>query len=253
VLGAGVMGTGIAQVLATVGHHATCYDPAAPQLDRAAALLRTGRYGLERAVERGKLTAEQADSAASRVKFTDSLVSALDRVDIVIEAVPEDLGLKMRVFAELDALAPREAILASNTSGLSITSLACITTRPEQVIGWHWSSPAQVMRMAEIVTTPETSAETVDTVCGLARECGKRPVVVRDEPKAWGFAANRVYTAMVNEARRVVAQGIVSAEGLDQLLVDGWGWPVGPLAMIKGATDGWGDERESSIRRTPPP
>jgi 3-hydroxybutyryl-CoA dehydrogenase len=253
VLGAGVMGAGIAQVLATAGHRTACYDLRDEQLEVAARLSQEGRYGFGRAVERGKLTAAAASSAAERLEFTSSLSAALDGVDIVIEAVPEDLGLKMQVFADVDAAAPPHTILASNTSGLPITALAAVTARPELVIGWHWASPAQVMRMAEVVTTPMTSAETIETVRSLAVDCGKNPVLVRDEPKAWGFAANRVVNAMVREARRVVAEGIVTADGLDQLLVDGWGWPVGPMEMVKGATEGWGDGRDSSIRTTRAP
>jgi 3-hydroxyacyl-CoA dehydrogenase len=243
------MGTGISQVLATAGLETACYDPAAAQLERAAELLGSGRYGLERAVERGKVTAEAAQAARARIRFTGSLAAALENADLVLEAVPEDLRLKMRVFTELDELAPPAAIFASNTSGLPVTALALATGRPDKVVGWHWASPTQVMRMAEIVTTPDTSQDMVERVCALARQCGKRPVVVRDDPKEWGFAANRVVMTMVREARRVVRSGIVTAEGLDQLLVDGWGWPVGPLAMYDGAADGWGDARKSSIPR----
>ena len=119
------------------------------------------------------------------------------RRDLVIEAVPERIDVKIEVFRDLDAIAPEATILASNTSGLPITALAAATDRPDRVIGWHWASPAPVMRLAEIVVTPQTSEETIDAVTEAARRCGKNPIVVKDNPMAWGFVANRVYFAMV--------------------------------------------------------
>jgi 3-hydroxyacyl-CoA dehydrogenase len=238
VVGAGVMGSGIAQVTATAGYPTVCYDVDGDALARAREHVTTGRYGLERGVEREKLSRQEADAALARLTFSSSFDDA-SMTDLVIEAVPERLGLKVSVFRQLDQAAPPETILASNTSGYPIVALAAATDRPERVIGWHWASPAPVMRFAEIVRTAGTAPATVETVCGVARACGKAPVVVRDADTAWGFVANRVYAAMLVEARRVVAEGVASAEDVDQLMVDCFGWPVGPFGMLQGATSGW--------------
>jgi 3-hydroxybutyryl-CoA dehydrogenase len=238
VLGAGVMGSGIAQVTATAGYATVCCDVDAEALERGRELVQTGRYGLERGVERGKLTREQADAASARLSFTSSLEAVTD-VDLVIEAVPERLALKLAVFRDLDAAAPPHTVLASNTSGFPIAAMAAVTGRPDRVIGWHWASPAPVMRFAEIVRTRDTADPTVELVRDVATACGKNPVVVRDVDTAWGFVANRVYAATLVEARRVVDDHVASAEDVDQLMMDCFGWPAGPFAMIRGATSGW--------------
>ena len=159
----------------------------------------------------------------------------------MVEAVPENLELKQQVFRDLDAAAPAGSILASNTSGFPIAQIAEVTTRPESVVGWHWASPPVVMRLAEIVRTAVTSDATVDAVVALARECGKNPVVIRDTTSTWGFVANRVYAAMIQEANRVVDEGIATREQVDTLMVDCFNWPVGPFGMSRGARTGWGD------------
>jgi 3-hydroxybutyryl-CoA dehydrogenase len=239
VLGAGVMGAGIAQVVATAGFETRCFDPDPDARARGLEHATTGRYGLARGVERGKLTPEEADAARQRLSFVASIDEAAADTDLVIEAVPERLDLKIRVFRDLDHVAGSETILASNTSGLPITALAAATDRAPLVVGWHWASPAVVMRFAEIVRGPESSDDTVAAVCDVATRCGKNPVVVRDHPQVWGFVANRVYFAAVAEAQKIVAEGIAGAEDVDQLMIDCYGWPVGPLAMIHGATSGW--------------
>jgi 3-hydroxyacyl-CoA dehydrogenase len=198
----------------------------------------TGRFGLDGGVERGKLSREDADAALARLQFTDDFDAAAT-TDLVIEAVPERLDLKVRVFRDLDRVAPSHTVLASNTSGFSIAALAAATDRPEQVIGWHWASPAPVMRLAEIVRTRETSDGTVNAVTDAAARCGKNPVVVNDTAMAWGFVANRVYFAMVREAQRVVEEGIASRDDVDQLMTDCFRWPAGPFGMVKGAGSGW--------------
>ncbi len=238
VLGAGVMGGGIAEVCALAGDEVVCYDIAPAALDDARAHVTTGRFGLDGAVARAKVTREAADSALGRITFTSSFETAAV-TDLVIEAVPERLELKIRVFRDLDRIAPPETILASNTSGLPIAALAASTDRPDRVIGWHWASPAPVMKLAEIVVTPETSAGTIATVTAAATRCGKHPIVVKDNPMQWGFVANRVYFAMVREAQRVVDEGIASRADVDQLLMDCFRWPSGPFGMVAGAGSGW--------------
>ena len=239
VLGAGVMGSGIAQVTATAGYETVCYDVDAGALDAGREHVTTGRYGVERGVERGKLTREQADAARSRLTFTGSFDDAA-ATDLVVEAVPERLELKVRVFRDLDRAAPESTVFASNTSGFAIAGLAAATDRADRVIGWHWASPAPVMRLAEIVSTRDTSDETVATVKDVAAACGKNPVVVRDTPMAWGFVTNRVYFAMVAEAQKVVNEGIATADDVDQLMMDCFRWPTGPFGMVQGAGSGWG-------------
>ena len=238
VLGAGVMGSGIAQVTATGGYETVCYDIDEGALTAAREHVTTGRYGLDRGVERGKLSRDDADAALARLTFTNALEDAA-ATDLVIEAIPERLELKVRVFRDLDRMAKPETILASNTSGFPIAALAAATDRADRVIGWHWASPPVVMRLAEIVVTRETSDETVSAVRDVAAHCDKNPVVVKDTPMAWGFVTNRVYFAMIAEARKVVDEGIAAPDDVDQLMMDCFRWPTGPFGMVKGATEGW--------------
>ena len=238
VIGAGVMGSGIALTTATAGMETCCYDVAPDALMRAREQVATGRYGVQRGVERGKLTRDEADSALSRLHFSDRFEEAA-AADIVIECVPERLDLKVKTFRELDCAAPAHAILASNTSGFSIAGLAAATDRPDRVVGWHWASPPVVMRFAEIVAGPDTSDASIATVCRAAERCGKNPVVVKDNAMVWGFVANRIYGAMLREAGRVVEEGVADTAGINQLMVDCFNWPVGPFAMVEGATKGW--------------
>ena len=241
VIGAGVMGSGIAQTVAQAGFSAVCCDVSDEVIEKARENVVSGRYGLDRAVQRGKLDREAADAALARMRFTTSLELAAT-TDLVIECVPERFDLKIKVFRDLDELAKPDTILASNTSGFPVTALAAATERPERVIGWHWASPPPVMRLAEIVVTPATSEETTDTVVKVARECGKNPVVVKDLPTQWGFVANRIYFSMMREAQRVVDSDIASTEEVNQIMVDCFNWPVGPFAMVKGASSGWDEE-----------
>jgi 3-hydroxybutyryl-CoA dehydrogenase len=238
VMGAGVMGSGIAQVLAIAGHEVVCRDLSDEVLEAAREGVDGGRFGVRSAVERGKLTSEEADAALARLTFTTELEPAVD-VDLIIEAVPENLGLKVKFWRELDGLAPDHTIFASNSSGFPIAAMAAGTDRPDRFIGWHWASPAPVMKLAEIVRGPETSDETIDTVVRLAAAAGKNPVVVKDTDQSWGYVANRVYFAMVREANRVVSEGIADREQVDQLMRDCFRWPSGPYGMVAGAGSGW--------------
>ena len=238
VMGAGVMGSGIAQVMAIAGHEVICYDISTEALAAGRSTIDTGRFGVRSAVERGKLTAEEAEATIARVTFSNE-IDEVAATDVVIEAVPERLDLKITVFRDLDQRAPDATILASNSSGFPIAAMAAATDRPDRVVGWHWASPAPVMKLAEIVRARSTSDATVDTVVRLAKDAGKNPVVVKDHPREWGYVANRVYFAMVAEANRVVAEGIASREEVDQLMVDCFRWPTGPFGMTRGAGSGW--------------
>jgi 3-hydroxybutyryl-CoA dehydrogenase len=238
VVGGGVMGSGIAQVLAVGGHEVWCYDVDEAALARARESVDGGRFGVRSSVDRGKLTDEQADAALARLHFTVDRDEAV-ATDLVIEAIPEQLDLKLRFWHEIDQLAPPGTIFASNSSGFPIAAIAAVTQRPDLVVGWHWASPAPVMRLAEIVRGPDTSDATVATVVRLAEAAGKNPVVVKDTTRAWGYVANRVYAAMAREARNVVDEGIATREQVDQLMIDCFRWPSGPFGMAKGATSGW--------------
>ncbi len=238
VLGAGVMGAGIAQVMAIAGHDVVCHDISADALAKGREGVDTGRFGVRNAVERGKLSAEDADAALARLTFTDD-VARLHATDVIIEAVPERLDLKISVFRDLDRHCPEHTILASNSSGFPIAALAAATDRPDHVIGWHWASPAPVMKLAEIVRGPSTSDDTIATIVELARDAGKNPIVVKDTSTSWGYVSNRVYFAMVREAQRVVQEGIATREEVDQLMVDTFRWPTGPFGMTRGAGSGW--------------
>lgn len=238
VIGAGVMGSGIAQTLAGAGYRTLCFDISTDALKTARELVRSGHYGLARSVELGKLSQRDADAALARLEFTDDLERAC-AVDLIVECVPEQLDLKIRTFRDLDSRALESTILASNTSGFSIAGLGAATNRPERVIGWHWASPPVISKFAEIARSPSTSDDCVAKVVEAATRCGKHPVVIQDSAMTWGFVANRVYGAMLREAARCIDEGIATHAEVDQLLVDCFRWPVGPFGMAKGATTGW--------------
>jgi len=240
VIGGGVMGSGIAQALAVGGCQVTVRDLNEQLIERARSTIVDGRYGLKRGVERGKTTQEDADAALNRISFTTSL-DDLRSADLVIEAVPEDLELKKKVFAELDGVAGAGTIFASNTSGLAISDInqAVSEERRARFIGMHWFSPAPVMKLVELVYAPDTAEETIQSMEALCQRTGKASVRVKDAPGRYGFIANRIYFAAVREAQKVLEEGIATPEDINKAMVFGFNWPVGPLAMVEGATKGW--------------
>ena len=236
VAGAGVMGSGIAQVMAISGCEVVCLDIDASVLKSANENIEKGSFGLASAVEKGKLT--QAESALSKISFTED-GDELNNADVLIEAIPERFDLKVSFWKEFDKTASESTIFASNSSGFPISAMAAATDRADRFIGWHWASPAPVMKLAEIVRGPATSQETVDKVVSLAESAGKNPVVIGDSDTKWGYVTNRVYFAMIEEALAVVNQGIATREEIDQLMTDCFRWPSGPFGMTRGATSGW--------------
>lgn len=234
VIGVGTMGTGIGQSLALAGYEVWMHDLAEDALRKSTETIEHGRFGLRQGIQRGKVTEEQAESALQRLHPTTDLAEALDGVDFAIEVVYEDFGLKIRTFRQLDGLLPAHAILASNTSGFSITALAAATDRPDKVLGWHWSSPSAIMRLAEIVVHDQTSADTRQTVVEMASRCDKNPQVVKDQPTFWGFVGNRVLIAMLREAEQIVREGIATTEQVDAILKDEFRWPAGPFEIAGG-------------------
>jgi 3-hydroxybutyryl-CoA dehydrogenase len=239
IMGGGVMGGGIGQVLAVAGYRIVLRDLTQELLDKTRATIVDGRFGMRAGVERGKLTEPDMQAALSRLEFTTEM-SDLRDVDLLIEAIPEDLELKRKVFAELDGLVRPEAVFATNTSGFALADLNQAVSRKDRFAGMHWFSPVAAMKLVEVIYTPETSEETVACVEAVGTKAGKVTIRVKDAPGKYGFIANRIYYAAVAEARKVLEEEIASADDINKAMVYGFNWPVGPLAMSAGARSGWG-------------
>jgi 3-hydroxybutyryl-CoA dehydrogenase len=223
VLGAGTMGNGIAHVFAQYGHDVTLIDVSQAQLDKA---LKTIGGNLERQVKKGTIPAELQSATLERLRTaTDS--SAAAGAGLVIEAVPENLALKTELLTAADRAAPA-AILASNTSSISITELARHVRTPERFIGMHFMNPVPVMKLVEVIRGLQTSSETMRMVVDLARDLDKTPVEVNDFP---GFVSNRVLMPMINEAVFCVMEGVGEPDAIDQVMKLGMNHPMGPLAL----------------------
>ncbi|KDE45911.1 3-hydroxybutyryl-CoA dehydrogenase [Geobacillus sp. CAMR12739] len=224
VVGAGQMGSGIAQVCAVVGYQVFLYDISEAQLDKGIANI---EKGLARQVEKGKMTAADKDAALARLARSTDLHAAAE-ADLVIEAVVENMDVKTKLFAELDALARPETILASNTSSLPITEIAAATKRPEKVIGMHFMNPVPVMKLVEIIRGLATADDVYETIEAVARKLGKVPVEVNDFP---GFISNRVLMPMINEAIYALYEGVATKEAIDEVMKLGMNHPMGPLTL----------------------
>jgi 3-hydroxyacyl-CoA dehydrogenase len=238
VMGGGVMGGGIAQSFIAAGYPTVVRDLNDELIEKTRETMTRGRFGLDGSVERGKMTKGDYDAALARLSFTTDVADLRD-CDLVVEAVPENLDLKKTVFSELDRLVKPEAIFATNTSGFAIADLNKAVSRRDRFIGFHWFSPAYIMKIIEVIHAPETSPETLETMLELTRRLGKTPITVKDAPGKYGFVANRIYFAMVAEARRVLEEGVASAEDINAAMRLGFNWPVGPLEMVAGARKGW--------------
>jgi len=222
VIGAGIMGSGIAQVTAQAGFEATVRS-------------RRGREGLnklyqnvEKATCKKALTSVQADLLLSNISWTTDLCEAVKGADLVIEAVVEDLEVKKGIFQEIDLSCPKHAILASNTSSLSISKLAHATKRPDKVVGTHFFNPVPIMKLVEVAPTTMTSKETLETIIGFLEKLGKTALIVKDSA---GFVVNRILMQMINEAAFVLKEGVATAETIDSAMELGANHPIGPLAL----------------------
>jgi 3-hydroxybutyryl-CoA dehydrogenase len=224
IVGAGTMGNGIAHVCARAGFNVVLYDLQQSFLDRG---LATIEKNLGREVSKSKLTTQQAEEAKGRITPTLEL-EALHGCALAIEAATEKFAVKAEIFRELDRIVPKEAILASNTSSISITKLAAQTKRPEQVIGMHFFNPVPVMQLVEVIRGLQTSQDTFDAVHALSLRLGKTPVEVND---AAGFISNRVLMPLINEAIYSVMEGVATAEAVDKVFVLGMAHPMGPLTL----------------------
>ncbi|MDF0676906.1 MAG: 3-hydroxyacyl-CoA dehydrogenase NAD-binding domain-containing protein [Nitrospira sp.] len=224
IVGAGQMGRGIGQVCATAGYHVFLVDVAEPPLAEAISKI---RVGLERAVSRGSLTDRQAGEVLALIHPSVKLDRLRD-VQLVIEAIPEDLAMKRDLFAQLNRVCVPQAVFATNTSSISITKLGAASGRPDRVVGFHFMNPAPVMRLVEVVRGLETTEQTTQLVLDLAKRLGKTPVLAKDVP---GFIVNRVLIPMINEAVFVLEEDVASAEDIDLAMTAGANHPVGPLAL----------------------
>jgi 3-hydroxybutyryl-CoA dehydrogenase len=226
VLGAGTMGRGIAYA-AALGGYRTILEDISPQV--LAAGRAWIRQSFEDGVARGKVTPQQKDGALQNLSTAGSVESACVAAELIIEAVPEDMKLKIDVFSTLDRCAPPGAILASNTSSLSITEIAAVTSRPEKCIGMHFFNPVPKMKLLELVRAVDTSPDTLDTAREVGRRMGKETVVVRDSP---GFITSRINAMIGNEAFYMLEAGIASAEDIDKALKLGLNHPMGPFELV---------------------
>ncbi|MCR4423461.1 MAG: 3-hydroxybutyryl-CoA dehydrogenase [candidate division WOR-3 bacterium] len=224
VIGAGTMGSGIAQVFAMAGYDVVLVDVDQRFLDRGVATI---KKSLDKLVEKGKMTAEVAAAAQARIS-SNLNVEACQGCGLVVEAVTEDVKLKQELFRKLDAVCSPETMLATNTSTISVTLLGAATKRPEKVVGMHFMNPVPLMQLVEVVRGLATAANVIDEIVALAKELGKTPVVVNDSP---GFVSNRVLMPMINEAIFCLETGVADKEAIDTVMKLGMNHPMGPLAL----------------------
>ncbi len=225
VLGAGTMGHGIAQSAAQAGYSVRLHDVERGALQRARERIEAS---LQRLLEKGRLHESERQATLERIVEAPTLRDALQGADVVIEAAPERMDLKLSLFARIDELAPRGALLATNTSSLSVTEIAAATSRPQDVVGLHFFNPVPVMKLLEVVRGIRSTPESIERAVTFGRALGKEPIVVRDWP---GFATSRLGIALCAEAVRMVEQGVASPEDIDKAMKLGYRHPMGPLEL----------------------
>lgn len=225
VIGAGTMGNGIAHTFAQSGFRVSLVDVKQESLDKA---LQTISTNLDRIIAKGNLTEEEkANTLGNITTFTD-LKDAAPNADLIVEAATENLDLKLKIFNQIDELAPENCILATNTSSISITQIAAATNRPEKVIGMHFMNPVPIMKLVEIIKGYSTSKETFDIIFEMSKQLGKVPTEVNDYP---GFVANRILMPMINEAIETLYNGVAGVEEIDTVMKLGMAHPMGPLQL----------------------
>ena len=225
IIGAGTMGNGIAHVFAQAGFKVTIVDISLSQLDKAVANI--GK-NFDRQIAKGSATEEEKKSALSKISICSNISEGVKNSELVIEAATENVELKLQIFEQLDKLAPKEAILASNTSSISITKIAAATGRASKVIGMHFMNPVPVMKLVEIINGYATKKEVTETIVELSKQLGKVPCVVNDYP---GFIANRILMPMINEAIYSLYEGVAGVEEIDTVMKLGMAHPMGPLQL----------------------
>jgi len=225
VVGLGTMGAGIAQVCVQAGIETVGREVSAELVETARARI---EHYLGRAIEKGRLSEEDKEAALARLQTTTDLGDLAD-CDLVVEAIVEELEAKQNLFRELDGIVGLEAVLATNTSALSVTAIAGATKHPERVVGMHFFNPAPVLPLVEVVRTDASSEKSVNAVHAFAERIGKRPIRCRDTP---GFVVNRILIPLLNDCVRVLDEADVTPEDLDTALTAGLNWPIGPCALI---------------------
>lgn len=229
IVGFGLMGTEIGRLLAQSGYEVLATDVNDEVLQQGMQEITSGRWGLEKAVEKGKIGKEEAEQALERINVTTDTRKVCNSVDCVIEVVTENIDLKKKVFKELDEISPEKVILATNTSSLSITQIAAATNRPDRVIGTHFFQPVSVMLLAEIVCGLLTSDETLAASKEMLLRLGRKLAVVKDTGS--GFASIRLTHALFMEASKIVDEGVATPKDVDMILKYGYGHPMGPFEM----------------------
>ena len=225
VIGAGQMGNGIVHVFAQQGYKVTMIDVQEAALAKAMATI---QKNMERQVAKGTITEDQMKSALENISTQIDLAAGVSHADLVLEAATENIDLKLRIFADLDAHAPANCILATNTSSISITKIAAATKRPQSVIGMHFMNPVPVMKLVEIINGYATDAKVTETIVALSKAIQKIPCVVNDYP---GFIANRILMPMINEAIISLQEGVAGVEAIDSIMKLGMAHPMGPLQL----------------------
>jgi 3-hydroxybutyryl-CoA dehydrogenase len=225
VIGGGTMGNGIAHVFAQSGYQVTLIDIKQEMLDKAVATI---TKNMDRLIAKEKLTETEKNDALSRLQTTTDLKSGVSNADLVVEAATENVTIKLQLFRDIDAAAPAHAILASNTSSISITKIASVTGRPEKVIGMHFMNPVPVMKLVEVIEGFKTDKSVTDTIFDLSRKLGKIPALTQDYP---GFIANRILMPMINEAIISLHEGVAGVEEIDTIMKLGMAHPMGPLQL----------------------
>jgi 3-hydroxybutyryl-CoA dehydrogenase len=225
VIGGGTMGNGIAHVFAQSGYQVTLIDIKQEMLDKAVATI---TKNMDRLIAKEKLTETEKNEALSRLHTTTDLKSGVSNADLVVEAATENVTIKLQLFRDIDAAAPAHAILASNTSSISITKIASVTGRPEKVIGMHFMNPVPIMKLVEVIEGFKTDKSVTDTIFDLSRKLGKIPALTQDYP---GFIANRILMPMINEAIISLHEGVAEVEEIDTIMKLGMAHPMGPLQL----------------------
>lgn len=225
VIGAGTMGNGIAHVFAQSGFEVHLIDVSKSALDRA---IDTITKNLMRLLAKDKIDEQTKEKTLQNIQIFDSLSEGVKDVDLVVEAATENIDLKLKIFKDLSELTPQDVILASNTSSISITTIASATNRPDKVIGMHFMNPVPIMKLVEIIRGYSTSDDTYNQIESLSRQLGKVPVEVNDYP---GFVANRILMPMINEAIETLYTGVAGVKEIDTVMKLGMGHPMGPLQL----------------------
>ncbi len=225
VLGAGTMGHGIAQVLAMQGVQVNLFDVDAEAVQRGLAMV---AVNLQKGVDKGKVTEEERDASFERLIGVTTMTDACEGAELVVEAAPEHMEIKVSIFADLGERLGPEVLLATNTSSLPIAEIAAAADHPERVVGMHFFNPVHIMKLLEVVRTEESSDEAVECAMELGRRMGKEPILVSDSP---GFASSRLGIVIGLEAMRMLEAGVASAEDIDKAMKLGYGFPMGPLEL----------------------